>query len=54
MARKATRPVTRARLINALMLLYSQTNMTEEDFNVVASAINDKFPPEVINIPNKA
>lgn len=54
MARKSTKPVTRAKLINALMLLYSQTNMKEEDFNVVANAINDKFPPDEISIPNKA
>jgi len=53
MARKI-KSVTRAKLINALMLLYSQTNMTEEDFNVVASAINDKFPPDEIIKPNKA
>jgi len=54
MARKTTRPVTRARLISALMLVYSQTNMTEEDFNVVANAINNTFPPEFIKVPNKA
>jgi len=55
MAKVINRNVSRARALGALRVVYMTTNMTEKDFLVFATMLDEKYPKKnnQITIPQK-